>query len=261
MFDLRDNFMPALFVGHGNPMYAIDDNPYRREWERLGSTLPRPEAVLCISAHWESDGVAVTGSASPATIHDFYGFPQGLFDVRYPAPGSPELAALIGEELPAVTIDADRGFDHGAWAVLKGMYPDADVPVVQLSLDRRQPPRWHYEVGKLLTWLRKRGVMVIGSGNIVHNLREVVRKGEAQHDWAVAFDKVIGDAIAAGDDEAVIDYERFGEAAKLSVPTSEHYLPLLYVLAMRQPNDELSFFNDRVEMGSLSMRSLLLSGV
>lgn len=254
--------MPALFAGHGNPMYAIEENPYRREWERLGSSLPRPEAVLCVSAHWESEGLRVTGSAAPETIHDFFGFPQPLFDVRYPAPGSPELAGLLAGELSdlEITIDPERGLDHGAWSVLKGMYPDADVPVVQLSLDHRQPPQWHYDLGRRLAFLRRRGVLLLGSGNIVHNLREVVWRGEARHDWALEFDAAIGDAIMRGDDEAVIDYVRFGAAARLSVPTREHYLPLLYVLAMRTAADELSFFSDAVEMGSLSMRSLLLSG-
>jgi len=262
MFDLRDDAMPALFAGHGNPMYAIEENPYRHEWERLGRELPRPDGILCISAHWQTEGVRLTGMAEPETIHDFYGFPQALFDVRYPAPGSPELAALIAFELsdPDIRLDYERGLDHGAWSVLKGMYPDADVPVVQISLARRQPPAWHYGMGKRLAWLRRRGVLVLGSGNIVHNLGQVVWRGEAKHDWAVEFDAAIRDAIEAGDDKAVIDYERFGEIASLSVPTNEHYLPLLYTLAMKSPEEEISFFNDAVEMGALSMRSLLLPG-
>lgn len=262
--------MPAIFAGHGNPMHAIDDNPYRRKWQELGDELPRPDAVLCISAHWESDELRVTGSAAPETIHDFYGFPQPLFDVQYPAPGSPELAALISEELAnklageladlSVSVDPERGLDHGAWSVLRGIYPDADVPVVQLALKRGESPRWHYELGRRLGFLRERGVLVLGSGNIVHNLREVVWRGEAQHDWALEFDDAIANAIKTGDDEAVIDYARFGEVARLSVPTNEHYLPLLYILAMRAKGEEFSFFNDEVEMGSLSMRSLLLLG-
>lgn len=259
-FARRDQPMPAIFAGHGNPMYAIDDNPYRLEWERLGRELPRPQGVLCISAHWETEGVRVTGAVSPETIHDFYGFPQSLFDVQYPAPGSPELAELIAAELPEVAIDAERGLDHGAWAVLRGLYPDAGVPVVQLSLDRRQPPQWHYELGKRLAFLRRCGVLLLGSGNIVHNLGQVVWRGEARHDWAVQFDADIATAIEAGDDAAVIDYQRFGEAAMLSVPTREHYLPLLYILGARGEGEGISFFNEVVEMGSLSMRSLLLPG-
>lgn len=259
-FKVRQSTMPALFVGHGNPMYAIEENRYMQKWRRLGDTLPRPEAILCISAHWESEGLRLSGAAAPETIHDFYGFPQALFDVQYPAPGSPELAALVAGELSDLNpvIDGERGLDHGAWAVLKGLYPDADVPVVQLSLDRRQPPHRHYELGRRLAFLRERGVLLLGSGNIVHNLGNIVWRPAAQHAWALEFDAAVASAIEAGEDDAVIRYEQFGEAARLAVPTNEHYLPLLYILALRRPQESITFFNAVVEMGSLSMRSLLL---
>jgi len=263
-FQQRDTPMPALFVGHGSPMYAISDNLFSRSWAELGHKLPKPEAILCISAHWESDGVRLSGGEQPPTIHDFSGFPQTLFEVEYPAPGSPELATLIAgqlHDLPAsidVVIDRGRGLDHGAWAVLKSIYPQADVPVVQLSLDRNRKPAWHYELGKRLAWLRSRGVLVIGSGNIVHNLSDLVWQEGVHHEWATRFDAAIAAAIEAGDHEAVIHYDQLGEDVRRAVPTAEHFLPLLYVLAMQQPQDRLSFFNAEVGMGSISMRSLLL---
>jgi len=254
--------MPAMFVGHGNPMYAIEDNTYSLTWRALGKHMPRPQAVLCISAHWETRGCFVSGAESPETIHDFHGFPQALFDVQYPAPGSPELAMHIADTLAdvPVSIDTTRGIDHGAWSVLMPMYPGADVPIVQLSLDRGKPAAWHYELGQKLAFLRREGVLIVGSGNIVHALGEVVWREGAQHGWALEFDTAIGDLIVSGDHEAIVHYERLGDAARRSVPTSEHFLPLLYILGMQQPGEGLSFFNDAVTMGSLSMRSLLLSG-
>jgi len=252
--------MPALFVGHGNPMNAIVDNAFRRTWQALGKSLPRPSAILCISAHWETDGCYVSAAEAPDTIHDFHGFPQALFDVRYPAPGSPQLAHRIADALSEVPVRVDTGYglDHGAWSVLMPMHPGADVPVVQLSLDRSRPAAWHYELGRKLAFLRSAGVMVVGSGNIVHALRDVVWKESAQHDWALEFDAVIRDLILAGDHEAIIHYERLGEAARRSVPTREHFLPLLYILGMQQAGETPVFFNDSVTMGSMSMRSILI---
>jgi len=254
--------MPTLFVGHGNPMNAIVDSAFRRTWQELGKTLPQPEAILCVSAHWETQGCYVSAAESPGMIHDFRGFPQELFDVRYPAPGSPELAKLIREALPdvPVLIDAQRGLDHGAWSVLLPMFPQADIPVVQLSLDRSKSAQWHYELGRKLGFLRERGVLIVASGNIVHSLRDVLWQEEAQHDWALEFDSTIRDLIAGGDHEAIIHVERLGDAALRSVPSNEHFLPLLYILGMQRDKDRLSFFNDSVTMGSLSMRSVLLSG-
>jgi len=260
-FQQTGECMPAMFVGHGNPMNAIVDSAFRRTWQKMGISLPRPEAILCISAHWETDGCYVSGAESPVTIHDFRGFPQELFDVRYPAPGSPELAELIREALPDVLllIDAQRGLDHGAWSVLLPMFPQADIPIVQLSLDRSKPAQWHYELGRKLGFLRERGVLIVASGNIVHSLRDVVWQEEAQHDWALEFDSAIRDLIVAGDHDAIIHYERLGDAARRSVPSNEHFLPLLYILGMQRPEDSLSFFNDSVSMGSLSMRSVLFT--
>jgi len=253
--------MPAIFIGHGNPMNAITDNRYSRSWAELALRLPKPSAILCISAHWETDGIFVTGSEMPSTIHDFYGFPKALFDVRYAVPGSAELVNMICEALADLHVrpDMERGLDHGAWSVLMPMFPAADVPVVQLSLDMTKPPAWHHAAGRKLAFLRRCGVLIVGSGNIVHNLRDMVLREDAQHVWAVAFDGIIRDAITAGDDEAVIHYERFGEAARQSIPTPEHFLPLLYVLAMRQVDDACSFFNAEVTLGSVSMRSVLLT--
>lgn len=258
-FSETDVLMPAMFVGHGNPMNAITDNAYRRSWQALGQRLPRPQAILCISAHWETDGTLITGSDMPRTIHDFHGFPQALFDVQYPAPGSPALACLIHEFLPEVQINLHWGLDHGAWSVLMPMFPDAGVPVLQLSLDRSLSAKQHYELGQKLACLRRRGVLVVASGNMVHNLGQLIRQEEARHDWAITFDTAMREAVRAGDHEAVIRYRLQGEVASLAVPTPEHFLPLLYILGMQQPEDRLDFFNEGVSMGALSMTSVLLS--
>lgn len=260
--DERTACMPALFVGHGNPMNAIEDCRFRRTWQQLGMNLPRPQAILCVSAHWETNGCFVSAAETPETIHDFYGFPQALSDVRYPAPGSPGLAQTIAAALAdvPVQIDAARGLDHGAWSVLMPMYAGADIPIVQLSLDRTKSAAWHYELGKKLRFLRERGVMIVASGNIVHALSEVVWRESAQHDWAVAFDAEIRDLILAGDHDAIIHYEKLGDAARRSVPTNEHFLPLLYSLGMQHKGESPGFFNEVVTMGSISMRSVLLSG-
>jgi 4,5-DOPA dioxygenase extradiol len=251
--------MPLLFVGHGSPMNAIEDSEYSQAWAAAAKSLPKPKAVLCVSAHWETDGIRATAMEQPRTIHDFYGFPPKLHEMRYPAPGSPELAKMTIEALKDFHAEPDSewGLDHGAWAVLSQMYPEADVPVVQLSLDRRQAPAAHYELGRELRTLRKKGVLILGSGNIVHNLREVVWEDTA-YDWALEFDAKIKDLILSGDHMAIIDFSKLGRSARLSVPTLDHYLPLLYVLGAQEKRDNVRFFADKVTLGSMSMRSIKL---
>jgi 4,5-DOPA dioxygenase extradiol len=248
--------MPALFVGHGSPMNAIEDNEFSRAWADVGRSLPRPQAILCVSAHWQTRGTQATAMAAPRTIYDFYGFPEELYRQKYPAPGSPELARLVQETAPVpVGLDQDWGLDHGAWSVLSRMFPNADIPVVQLSLDATQPPVYHYELGRALKLLRQRGVMIVGSGNAVHNLRIMCWEDRA-YDWAVEFDATVQRLIEAGDHRALVDYGSLGRSASLSIPTNEHYLPLLYVLGLQDEGEALSFFTERVTYCSLSMRSL-----
>jgi 4,5-DOPA dioxygenase extradiol len=252
--------MPVLFLGHGSPMNAIEDNAWRGEWQRLGATLPRPRAVLCVSAHWETRGVGITASARPETIHDFYGFPRELFAVRYPAPGDPELAQdiarRVGDDAIPVHLDPQRGLDHGAWSVLVAMYPDADVPVLQLSLDTRQPGEWHYVFARRLACLRDEGVLVLGSGNIVHNLPLLRRYGNAAPpDWAVRFRDRVRASIDTRDHAALCDWRGLDPDAALAVPTPEHYLPLLYALALQRDADVVETFNDDV-FATIAMTSL-----
>ena len=251
--------MPVLFLGHGSPMNAIEDNGFCRAWQALGKRLPKPRAILCISAHWETRGIYVSASEQPETIHDFHGFPKALFDVRYPAPGSPALARRVADLLSGerVHLDPARGLDHGAWGVLQPIYPDADIPVVQLSLSILKPGAWHYDLAKALAPLRDEDVLVVGSGNIVHNLRMFRFNNPAPYDWALRFDEDIAERIAEGHHEGLLGYETLGPDALLSIPTPEHYLPLLYVLALQRPEDEVAFFNEDV-IGSISMRSLQL---
>jgi len=250
--------MPVLFLGHGSPMNAIEDNEFHRGWRALGERLPRPRAVLCVSAHWETQGVRAGAAASPETIHDFYGFPQALFDVRYRAPGDPALARRAAQ-LAGAQADPERGLDHGAWGVLIAMYPDASVPVVQLSLDTTQPGAFHYALAKKLAPLRDAGILVVGSGNIVHNLG-VWRPGDGRpYDWALRFDAEVRRRIDAGEHAALADYPSLGMDARMSVPTPEHYLPLLYVLALQAKGEAPAYFNDKV-MTSISMTSVLIGG-
>jgi len=251
--------MPVVFVGHGSPMNAIEDNEFRREWQALARRLPRPKAILCISAHWETRGVYVSSAEHPETIHDFHGFPKALFDVRYRAPGSPELAHRVADLLDGtrVHLDAHRGLDHGAWSVLAPMYPEADIPVVQLSLSGLQPGAWHYDLAHALAPLRDEGVLVVGSGNIVHNLRLFRYNETAPKDWALRFDEEVAERIADGHHEGLLGYETLGPDALLSIPTPEHYLPLLYALALQREGEAVSFFNTTV-MSTISMRSLVI---
>lgn len=256
-FPDSDVNMPALFVGHGSPTNAIEDNEFTRAWANVAAAIPKPRAILCVSAHWETAGTQVTVTEQPRTIYDFYGFPDELYAKKYAAPGSPRLAHFVHQSVRKTDIHEDDGWglDHGAWSVLCKMYPQADIPVVQLSLDSTREPTFHYELGKELKNLRKKGVLILGSGNIVHNLRSVVWSDEA-YDWAIEFDRTIERLILSGDHPAIVRYDKLGQPARLAIPTNEHFLPLLYVLALQEKNDPLDFFAARVTMGSLSMRSV-----
>jgi len=252
-----DQKMPALFVGHGSPLNALEDNEFSRAWTEVGKTLPTPKAILCISAHWETNGTQVTGMDQPKTIHDFGGFPPELYAMEYPALGSPDLAQLTQETVKQVPVRVDQtwGLDHGTWSVLCRMFPDAKIPVVQLSLDRTQPSEFHYALGQELQALRKKGILIIGSGNIVHNLRRVVFQDDA-YDWAIEFDETIKQLVLSGDHDPMVHYQSLGPTTRLAIPTNEHYLPFLYALGLQAKNEQVRFFADRVTYGSLSMRSL-----
>ncbi len=252
---MEESRMPVLFIGHGSPMNAIEDNEFSAGWIKAAGRLPRPKAILVISAHWESQGTLVTVMDKPRTIHDFYGFPRQLFEIQYPAPGAPALAERISNmvKIADVNPDLEWGLDHGTWSVLVRMFPKADIPVLQLSLDRSQDLPFHYELGGQLQALRDEGVLIVGSGNVVHNLRLMVWEDQA-FDWAVDFDAKVKEWVLAGDHEALIHYEKYGRAAELSVNTAEHYLPLLYILGLKQQKDEIGFFNEKLWGGSFSMR-------
>ena len=251
---------PVLFLGHGSPMNAIEDNAWSRAWRALGERLPRPRAILCVSAHWETPGAWLTGSAAPPTIHDFGGFPPALHRVQWPAPGDPALATrvveLLGDDV-AARIDPQRGLDHGAWGVLMPMYPQADVPVVQLGIDSRRPGAWHVALARRLAPLRNEGVMLVASGDIVHNLRLFDWRDPSPLPWALRFRDRVNAVVRDGDLAALADWPALGDDARQSVPTPEHYLPLLYALALAREGDRLTFLNDDV-VGSLSMTSLLI---
>jgi 4,5-DOPA dioxygenase extradiol len=247
--------MPVVFFGHGSPMNTLERNPYTEAWRRIGEAIPAPKAVLCVSAHWYTEGTAVTAMSHPKTIHDFYGFPQALFEVQYPAPGEPSLASRVRELLAPVDVGLDHswGLDHGTWSVLKHVYPNADVPVLQLSIDGTRSPRYHYETGRRLAPLRDEGILIAGSGNVVHNLRLMKRGGGQAYDWALRFNETIRDALAARDHATLVDFEKLGESARLSVPTPEHYLPLLYVAGLQESDESMSFPVDGYDLGSISM--------
>ena len=253
------NRMPALFIGHGSPMNALERNRHTEAWRALGASLPKPRAVLCFSAHWLTRGLAVTAMAAPRTIHDFGGFPQALFDVRYPAPGDPALAQWVRDILApqAVALDQDWGLDHGVWSVLTHLFPGADVPVVQMSFDATQPAAFHYALGRKLAALRDEGVLVLGSGNVVHNLRRMVfEPGAPAQPWALGFERFVRQAIAARDHAALIDWPAQGGDAALAVPTPEHYWPLLPILAMQGADERAEIKLDGIEMGAISMLSV-----
>jgi 4,5-DOPA dioxygenase extradiol len=249
--------MPAVFFGHGNPMNALSENPYSRAWRQIGETIPRPAAVLSISAHWYTDETAVTAMETPGTIHDFGGFPQELYEVTYPAPGDPALAGTVRNLLSPISVRLDKrwGLDHGTWAVLRHVFPDADVPVVQLSIDATQPATFHYEIGKRLAPLRGRGVFIIGSGNLVHNLHAYAWGGQAvePYDWAIRFEKQVRNRLLSSDHGSLVAYEKLGTDAMLSVPTPDHYLPLLYIIALHGEGEQISFPVEGIDGGSVSM--------
>ena len=252
--------MPTIFVGHGNPMNALTRNRYTDAWERLAASLPAPKAILAISAHWYVPGTGVTVMTAPRTIHDFGGFPQELYEVQYPAPGDPLLAARIQQLLAPVSVARDEqwGLDHGTWSVLRHLYPRADIPVVQLSIDATQPATFHYDIGRRLAPLRAEGVLLLGSGNLVHNLR-AYRWGQPvadPYDWAARFEEQTRAMLVAGDHQSLVNYARLGQDAMLAIPTPDHYLPMLYTIAARQQNDTVAFPVDGIDGGAISMLSI-----
>ena len=254
--------MPAIFIGHGNPMNALAPNDWTEGWANIGAAMPPPKAILAVAAHWYSPGTAVTAMEEPKTIHDFGGFPRELFEVQYPAPGSPELARRIQALLAPLPVGLDLrwGLDHGTWSVLRHVYPKADVPIVQLQIDETKPPEFHHELGRRLAPLRDEGVLVVGSGNVVHNLHTYSwgRHPAEPFDWAVRFESRVRELLLSGNDGPLISYEEMGRDALLSVPTPEHYLPLLYVLGMRRDGDEVRFPVQGMDGGSISMLSIQL---
>lgn len=254
--------MPALFLGHGNPMLAIEPNPFAEVWQQLGQSLPRPRAILMISAHWYTRGTAITAMAQPRTIHDFSGFPQALFEVQYPAPGDPQLAQQIQQSLAPLPLVLDQGWglDHGCWALLKHIYPAADIPVLQLSIDATQPPAFHYQLGRQIAALRQQGVMLIGSGNVVHNLSQAEFGDNVPPlPWAIEYELWAKTQIQQGAHQPLIDYLNSHPAARLAVPTPEHYLPLLYILGAQLPGDVVLFPTEGIDLAAISMLSVLLT--
>lgn len=254
--------MPVLFLGHGSPMNAIEENEFVTGFRNVAKEIPKPNAILCVSAHWETRGTMVTAMEHPVTIHDFGGFPKELYGVQYPAPGSPQLAKDTKElvKKAEVKLDEKWGLDHGAWSVIKHLYPKADIPVIQMSLDYYQGPQYHYELAKELASLRNKGVLIIGSGNMVHNLRMVawdkLNTDNYGYDWALEAREKMKHFILDDDHKALINYSAQGKPFQLSVPTPEHYLPLLYTLALKEKGDEISLFNDKAVGGSLTMTSV-----
>jgi len=252
--------LPAIFFGHGNPMNALAENTYTARWRSLGVEMPRPRAILSISAHWFVPGTGVTVSTAPRTIHDFGGFPRELYLVQYPAPGDPDLASRVQKLLQPLPVQLDNswGLDHGTWSVLRHVYPRADIPVVQLSIDEGKPAAFHFDVGRKLAPLRDEGILIVGSGNLVHNLHAYAwgRHAPNPFDWAIRFEGRARELMLAGETKPLIDYETLGREALLSIPTPDHYLPLLYVLGARQPGDAITFPVEGVDGGSISMLSV-----
>lgn len=256
-----ETMMPVIFIGHGSPMNGIEDNEFSRYWKKLASEIERPKAILCISAHWLTRGTFITAMEQPQTIHDFGGFPQALFDVQYPAPGDPKLAEETSGLITSTNVELDHewGLDHGTWTIVRHMYPEADIPVLQFSIDFNKPAQYHYDLAKELMALRKKGVLILGSGNMVHNLRMVAWDKIDQtygFDWTIEMNELFKEKINSGDHKALIDYEKLSKAALLAIPTPDHYYPLLYTLGLKQENDEVSFFNDKPMAGSLTMTSV-----
>jgi 4,5-DOPA dioxygenase extradiol len=257
-----NTLMPVLFIGHGSPMNAIEDNEFTACWQSVGASLPKPGAILCISAHWETRGTMVTAMPKPRTIHDFCGFPDKLFLVQYPAPGSPQIAFETRDQLLPSHVEPDQkwGLDHGCWSVLKHMFPKADIPVLQLSLDHTLSPEGHYLLAKQLSGLRRKGILVMGSGNIVHNLRTINWHNPAGgHEWALEANEKLKKFILGHDHKALVSYQTLDSEIQLSVPTPEHFLPLLYALALREEHETVSPFNDNLVYGSISMTSIKIN--
>jgi 4,5-DOPA dioxygenase extradiol len=258
---MTDEKMPVLFVGHGSPMNAIEHNEFTESWVNLGKKLTKPKAILCISAHWLTRGTTkVTAMEKPRTIHDFGGFPPELFAQQYPAHGATDFAEATKKLITSTTVesDFDWGLDHGTWSVLLPMFPLADIPVFQLSIDYSRPPQYHYDLARQLSALRRKGVLIMGSGNIVHNLGMLRFDGQV-YDWATEFDEKIKSLITDKNHEPIINYNSLGRMAQLSIPTNDHYLPLLYSLALQEKDESVAFFNDKNQMGSISMRSLIIN--
>jgi 4,5-DOPA dioxygenase extradiol len=253
--------LPAIFLGHGNPMNTLMNSAWTEAWAAIGASIPRPRAVLCISAHWYLPGTCITAMPRPRTIHDFYGFPRELYSVQYPALGDPELAQRVQQLLAPLPVELDEswGLDHGAWSVLRHMYPDAGVPILQLSINERQPASFHFELGRRLAPLRKEGILIVGSGNLVHNIRSYAWEGQMPdpYDWAIRFETKARELMLGGKFDALVDYEKLGQDALLSIPTPDHYLPLLYVLGSIAQNDPLSFPVDGFDGGSMSMLAVI----
>jgi len=258
----QDVLMPVLFIGHGSPMNGIENNVFSLQWEKTAKELPIPKAVLVVSAHWLTNGTYITAMDQPKTIHDFGGFPKELFGVQYPAPGNSQLASEIKELITStnVGLNHDWGLDHGAWTVVRRMYPDATIPVLQLSIDYSKPASYHYSLAKELVALRKKGVLIIGSGNMVHNLRMVawdkLDKPGFGYDWAIEMHELFKKKIADGDHQALINYETLSKSVKLAVSTPDHYYPLMYTLGLQNKNEQPVFFNDELVAGSLNMTSV-----
>ena len=254
--------IPVLFLGHGSPMNAIEENQFVQGFRNISREIPKPNAILCISAHWFTNGTFVTAMLNPKTIHDFYGFPKELFEVNYPAPGSPELARETAELLLPEIVEEDHswGLDHGAWSVIRHLYPNAEIPVIQLSIDYNKPPQYHFDLAKKLQKLREKGILIIGSGNIVHNLRMIDWKNintvGAGWDWAVEAREKTNNWLLDGNFQNLIDYQRQGVALQTAVPSPDHYLPLIYSLGLKEKFENLSLFNDELIGGSLSMTSV-----
>lgn len=253
--------MPVLFLGHGSPMNAIEENEFVTGFRNIGEEIPRPNAILCISAHWETKGTYVTAMESPRTIHDFGGFPKALFDVQYPAPGSPELAKETQQIIQKTVVGLDQkwGLDHGCWSVVKHLYPTANVPIIEMSLDYSLTPQSHYELAQELASLRNRGILIVGSGNIIHNLRLVAWDKLSSiygYDWAKEANERMNGYILNGDYQSLINFQSQGKAFDLAIPSPDHFLPLLYTLALKEGDEKMSLFNDKIVAGSLSMTSL-----
>ena len=256
----QDYIMPIMFVGHGSPMNAIEDNEFSREWSRIGNSLVKPQAILSISAHWLTKGSFVTAMEKPRTIHDCYGFPKELFDVNYPAPGNPQLASktqlLINKT--KVKLDQEWGLDHGTWSVIRKMYPGAEIPVLQLSIDYTKDLRWHFELAKELFELRKKGILILGSGNLVHNLKMLNwQNPEGIYEWAEEINEKFKENISSNNYNKLINYDELGTEAKLAIPSPDHYIPMLYILGLLSTNEQVSYFNDKTVLGSISMTSFV----